>query len=175
MGKRQMHSYSQADKLSAIRLYEAGNSSIVISQKLGYAESCIRYWVSQYRAHGADGLMRPPLVHHPVFFKEAVVRDIVENLLSLQQASIKYRIGAPTAARWVQLVKSGGYEALTPIHKPPKNMGRPKTKTPESEADKQAAELRYLRAENAYLKKVRALVEKRVALESGRQPKPSKD
>jgi transposase len=92
--------------------------------------------------------MRPPSAHHPVSFKAKVVRDIVENLLSLQQTAIKYRIGVTTASRWAHLVKSGGYEALIPLDKPP-NMGRPKKKEPESEVEKQAAELRYLRAENA--------------------------
>jgi transposase len=37
------------------------------------------------------------------------------------------------------------------------------------------AELEYLRAENAYLKKLKVLVEARIARESGKEPKPSKD
>ena len=36
-------------------------------------------------------------------------------------------------------------------------------------------ELEYLRAENAYLKKLQALVEERIVRESGKEPKPSKD
>ncbi|MDR3119716.1 MAG: hypothetical protein LBU44_09965 [Mediterranea sp.] len=37
------------------------------------------------------------------------------------------------------------------------------------------AELEYLRAENAYLKKMAALVEERIIRESGKDAKPSKD
>ena len=36
-------------------------------------------------------------------------------------------------------------------------------------------ELEYLRAENAYLKKLQALVEERIVRESVKEPKPSKD
>ncbi len=36
-------------------------------------------------------------------------------------------------------------------------------------------ELEYLRAENAYLKKLQALVEGRIVRESGKESKPSKD
>ena len=47
-----------------------------------------------------------------------------------------------------------------------------KTTTPHEELLK---ELEYLRAENAYLKKLQALVEERIVRESGKEPKPSKD
>ena len=56
-------------------------------------------------------------------------------------------------------------------------MSKSKTKkvkltTPHEELLK---ELEYLRAENAYLKKLQALVEERIVRESGKEPKPSKD
>jgi transposase len=54
-------------------------------------------------------------------------------------------------------------------------MGRPKKKVPQTELEKLQEELRYLRAENAYLKKLGALVEERIARESGRLSKPSKN
>jgi transposase len=54
-------------------------------------------------------------------------------------------------------------------------MGRPKKKLPETELEKLQEELRYLRAENAYLKKLRALVQERIARESGKQSGSSKN
>jgi transposase len=57
--------------------------------------------------------------------------------------------------------------------KKPKNPIIPKLlKSTEEEL---LAELEYLRAEVAYLKKLRVLVEERIAHESGKEPKPSKD
>jgi transposase len=54
-------------------------------------------------------------------------------------------------------------------------MDRPKKKLPETELEKLQEELRYLRAENAYLKKMRALVQERIASESGKQYGSSKN
>jgi transposase len=50
-------------------------------------------------------------------------------------------------------------------------------KTTSVPADQQSLlkELEYLRAENAFLKKLKALVEERIARESGKLPKPSRD
>ena len=58
---------------------------------------------------------------------------------------------------WVRAWRQGGDEALMP-----KPKGRPKKSvepTPESEEDKLRRELRLLKAENAYLKKLRDLRE----------------
>jgi transposase len=54
-------------------------------------------------------------------------------------------------------------------------MGRPQKKELQTEQEKMEEELRYLRAENAYLKKLRALVKERIERERGKSPEPSKD
>ncbi|MBV5283526.1 MAG: hypothetical protein JZU53_13985 [Paludibacter sp.] len=54
-------------------------------------------------------------------------------------------------------------------------MGRLKKKNPETELEKLEEELRYLRTENTYIKKLRALVQERLLCESRKQPKPSKN
>jgi transposase len=53
-----------------------------------------------------------------------------------------------------------------------KSLSSSPVKTQEEELQ---AELEYLRTENAYLKKLRAFVEERIARESGKKQKPSKD
>ena len=80
--------------------------------------------------------------------------------------------------QWRKLAKTQGYDALAitrPRGRPPKNdMGRPRKKKPEEMTELELLQLRVkeLEAENALLKKVKALVEEREARlrEIGRKP-----
>ena len=111
-------------------------------------------------------------------FKLQVLRDIEENHLTLVDASLKYNVSDSQIRVWKRIAKTQGYEALAiirPRGRPPKNdMGRPKKKKPEemTELERLRYENECLRAENALLKKVTALVEAREARlkEIGRKP-----
>ena len=105
-------------------------------------------------------------------FREAVIRDIEENCLPLFEAAVKYDVSVSQIKVWRRKVREKGHSALyeeKPRGRPPKytTMGRPRKKKPE-----EMTELERLRAENALLKKVRALVEEREARlrEIGRKP-----
>lgn len=178
MKKQDRHRYSLSDKLHVIELYEQGYGSTLISAQLGFTPSKVSEWLSRYRILGIESLAARKWGKYSCEFKESVVRDILDNYLSYDQASYKHGVSSGAAYKWVGMVRSHGYEALReqkPRGRPPKPMGRPKKKPPQSEVEKPQAELEYLRAENAYLKKLRALVEERVRRESGRLPRPSKD
>jgi len=99
--------------------------------------------------------------------------DVLNNCLSFHAVALKYGISQSTAYQWVQLVKQEGFSSLKETRQgcPIKIRGRPKKKHPQTELEKLEEELRYLRAENAYLKKVRALVQGRLLRESGKQSK----
>ena len=79
---------------------------------------------------------------------------------------------------WRNIAKTQGYDALAitgPRGRPPKNdMGRPRKKKPDEMTELELLQLRVkeLEAENALLKKVKALVEAREARlkEIGRKP-----
>lgn len=178
MKKKKQRSYSLEDKLSAIQMYDLGFSSIAVSRKLGYSETRVKYWVSQYRANGVEGLKRPSFQHYPVDFKMRVVQDILENFLPFDNAAMKYSISPSAAICWTNIVKEAGYDALKKQKRqgrPRKDMGRPKKETPQTPIEKLQEELSLLKAENAYLKKLRALVEERIVRESGKLSKSSKD
>lgn len=178
MERIKRHRYSFDDKLKVIKLYEQGLSSPLISRRLGFSESNVREWLARYRVQGLAGLERRSWGHYTPAVKAQVVHDILDNFLSYDGASHKHGVSSSAASTWTRLVMESGYESLKeqkPRGRPPKAMGRPKKKAPQTEVEKLQAELEYLRAENAYLKKLRALVEERVARESGRSPKPSKN
>jgi transposase len=179
MGDKKVRHYTLEEKMCAIRMYESGSSSIAVSRELGYSESKIRYWINQYRENGVEGLQRrPSFLHYSADFKKAVVDDILENLLSFDRAAIKYGISPASASHWIHIVAAGGYNGLNQLKKQGrqrKNMGRPKKEVPQSDIKKLQDEIVHLKAENAYLKKLRALVEQRIARESGKSSKPSKN
>ncbi len=170
--------YDVAKKLDAINLYDRGYGCVNIGKALGVNESRVAEWLARYRAEGLSGLERRSTCSLCVASKGMIVREVLEESLSLEQAALRYGVSRSAVRCWVIKVRAGGYESLAEVKKrgrPPTAMGRPKKKEPQTELEKLQDELRYLRAENAYLKKLRALVEERIARESGRLPEPSKD
>lgn len=173
--KNQKHSYS--DKLKVVELYNKGYGSTIISKEFQISKTVVKSWLSIYRSKGLMGLEKQSKKILSIEFKKLVVCDVLNNCLSFPAAALKYGISQSTAYQWVQLVKQEGFSSLKETRQgcPIKIMGRPKKKHPETELEKLEEELRYLRAENAYLKKVRALVQERLLRESGKQSKPSKN
>jgi transposase len=112
--------------------------------------------------------------------KTEIVLKVIKNGLSLHQASIDYRITRSVIREWVRRATSGGIEALSIDargHPPKRFMDKQakKNSKPLSREQELLIENERLRAENAYLKKLRALVEIRILRESRNAHKPSKD
>lgn len=91
---------------------------------------------------------------------------------------MKYDVSSSQISEWKRIARVHGYDALSiirPKGRPPKNdMGRPRKKEPDEMTELELLQLRVkgLEAENALLKKVKALVEAREARlrEIGRKP-----
>ncbi len=100
-------------------------------------------------------------------FKEKVVKDIEENGLSLRNAAKKYGISKHSVVQqWYNLYKREGAAVfyLTPQEKAAKKPRKPKP--PVKDHKDLLAENEYLRMENAYLKKLKALIQERDSKES---------
>lgn len=100
-------------------------------------------------------------------FKEKVVKDIEENGLSLRNAAKKYGISKHSVVQqWYNLYKRQGATVfyLTPQEKADKKLRKPKP--PAKDHKDLLAENEYLRMENAYLKKLRALILERDSKEN---------
>lgn len=141
--------------------------------------STVRQWLENYRQHGVMGL-RKKYTHRSAAFKLAVLERMWRDGLSHRQTAALFDIRERHAiGRWERQYHSGGLIALEPKRKGRRPMTR-KPPSPPPPPDEERShkelleELAYLRAENAYLKKLDALIrEKRVATQ-GRKPKPSK-
>lgn len=175
--KRTNQKHSFSEKCKVVELCQQGYGFKRISKLLGIKAPVVQTWLRIYRGKGVLSLEKKATKPLGIELKEQVVRDVLNNCLSFPAVSLKHGISQSAAYQWVQLVKESGFSSLkeTRQGRSPKDMGIPKKKQPETELEKLEEELRYLRAENAYLKKVRALVQERLLRESGKQPKPSKN
>ena len=99
-------------------------------------------------------------------FKQMVVETMRKEHLSYREAAREFNVNSDTRiASWERIYLEEGPEGLYIERRGRKSTGRPKKLKPEVEEDL-IAEVQRLRAENAYLKKLRALV-----LEEERQSK----
>lgn len=106
---------------------------------------------------------------HSHAFRIAVVHTALAEELSMREAAAQFNISTKSVVRhWVNVYKDAGEKGLLSI-KPgrSKDMTKPKKTPPLTDAaleklspEELRAELRYMRAENACLKKLKALVQR---------------
>ena len=174
--KRKKHGY--AERLKYMHMLENGYSAKYIHKHYGINESLLSQLWTKYQYEGSSGLLKKKNIKADYAFKVKVVRDIEENHLTLAEASLKHNVSHDRIRVWRNIARTQGYDALAvtrPRGRPPKNnMGRPRKKKPEEMTELELLQLRVkeLEAENALLKKVKALVEAREARlkEIGRKP-----
>ena len=174
--KYKKHVY--AERLKYMHMLENGFSVNYIETHFGINHKLLGYLWSRYQSEGLSGLLKKKNVKADYAFKVKILRDIEENHLTLVDASLKYNVSSSRIQVWRRIARTQGYDALAitrPRGRPPKNdMGRPRKKKPEEMTELELLQLRVkkLEAENALLKKVKALVEEREARlrEIGRKP-----
>lgn len=167
--------YDDTTKRKAIELYEQGYGSTTIAHQLDVTNSEVNHWVVRYRHLGDKWLEKQRNTKATPWFREDLVRQVIEKCLSCEQVALENGVSLSAVKSWVQKVKINGYDSLYHIKsqgRPSKAMGRPKKKVPQSELEVLQERVKYLEAENALLKKVKALVEARDARlkEIGRKP-----
>jgi transposase len=141
-------------------------------------EGMILEWVSKYDLYGECGLQKQPNIRATPELKEKVVRLVIEKSVPLPQVVLQYGVSKSALESWVRLVRANDDNALYQQKKrrrPSTSMGRLKKQEPETELEILQIENARLRAENALLKKVKALVEEREARERLIGRKPSKN
>ena len=164
-----MAKYDEHFKLSIVQEYLNGRIGYqTLSNQYGLAKTVVRRWVLQFQAHGT-GAFKKKFSHYSPEYKLSVLQFMWQNELSYGQAGIHFDIRNPgILSQWEQDYRTGGITALKS-----QKRGRPVAMTtspakPDLPANDQphtqAAlldELAYLRMENAYLKKLHALVQAR--------------
>lgn len=162
-------------KLSIAKRYM--NESIsyrFLASQVNVDNSMIRYWVMLYRHHGDDAF-NFPYTSYSSSFKLKVIKFINETGYSVREVSAIFHIPDPSMVRrWKKKWEIAGEKALKSKRKGSSAMSSSNKKesssTNNNNQSKKAMEkeLEYLRMENAYLKKLQALVQEQ------KSPKKSK-
>jgi len=148
-----------------------------VALSLGTDHKQIRRWLALYEHHGLEGL-RKRNGSYTGDFKLSVVRYMYENHLSLFETAVKFGIpNDSTVLQWNRIYLN---EGPTGLFRDNRGKMKRKDKTLKSsglhcEEIELRKELEFLRAENAFLKKVKVLVRKRIARERVSEQKPSKN
>ena len=184
MDKRIKYSFNQ--KLSAVRSITAGRESCLsAARKIGSKENTVQRWLRLYKEHGSPGL-KIRKGSYDGQFKLRVVRYMLKNKLSLIRTATFFAIPQDhVVGRWLKIYQCWGAAGLLK-----ETRGRKKSlMTPKSSRKKKARsgtdpateklaalqkEVEYLRAENAFLKKLDALIQQeKIAKAQSERQKPS--
>ena len=146
----------------AVELFRSGHGCDVASRSLSVPRDTVKKWLQIYRAFGSEVLlsMDGKQARYTYEQKIAAASAVVERGMAKPDAMREFGIMSRAPLdRWCRLYREGGAEALRP--KPrgrPRGSGsEPRELTREQELEERC---RRLEAEVAYLKKLRALVER---------------
>jgi transposase len=161
--------YTDKQRLDAVKAYERGSQSIeAAAMSQGVSPWALTKWIASYRAHGSSGIANRAPRRYSAEFKLEVLRRIEKEGLSFRQASALFDVRRVThISEWTRTYAKYGAAALEPYWSA---VGTRISKTLRQQADaampnddKLTREqllraLQLARMENAYLKKVDALV-----------------
>lgn len=158
-------------KLAVVEHYLGGTEGYkAVATCHGIAYSLVKRWVKFFGYHGMSGLTKKIAPPYTPDFKLSVLRYMWENRLSYAETAAKFDIRAQSCLGvWESGFLKSGIDSLIP---PPqcthKTMSEPTTDTPPPTTppsddarprQELIAELKHLRMEVAYLKKLKALVQ----------------
>ena len=162
-----MAKYSNEFKLEVVKYYNEQHCGYrCVANKFNIPSmTTVKKWVKKYSEHGEKGLLKNLKSSYSGEFKQNVVEYMHTNHLSAQETAIHFNLGSvDQATKWERIYYEEGPQALYKERRGRnKNMSskpRKKKLSKENEEDL-IEEVQRLRMENAYLKKLQALVQER--------------
>ena len=146
----------------AVELFDAGVGCKPAAEALSVPRETVREWQWVYRAFGSEALLSMGGKQSRYTFEQrvAAASAVVDGGMAKADAMAEFGIRSKSPLeRWCRLYREGGAEALRPGPKgrPRGSRSKPRARTREQELEERC---RRLEAEVAYLKKLRALVER---------------
>lgn len=169
-----MAKYSNEFKLEVVKYCLEGHHGYEFAAKYFSIPSAtpVKKWCKKYELFGVAGLLRNKSISYSGEFKQNVIEYMHTNHLSYQETAIKFNLSNDSVvSRWERIYYEEGPQALYQEKRGrKKNMSsKPRKKKLSKEVEEDLIEeVQRLRMENAYLKKLQALVQERT------KPKQSK-
>ena len=167
-----MSKYDLDLKKQVVEFYLNNNYGYRLTAKhFGLCKSTVRKWIRNYLENGAYGLISNEKASYDGNYKLNVLEYMYKNNLSAEKtANIFNLAGADRVIKWEQIYNNEGLEGLQKHNRGrPKTMNKEKNKKSKNDNNKNKdleKEIEILRAENAYLKKLNALVQERIKREN---------
>lgn len=169
-----MSKYSNELKLEVVKYYiEEHHSYSECCKKFNIAHiSSIQKWVRKYQENGPIGLMKQLKSSYDGNFKQNVVEYMHDNHLSANQTACIFNLGDHNVVlKWERIYYEEGPQALyVESRGRSRKMNSKKIsknkKDNINEKEDLLEEVQRLRMENEYLKKLNALVQKRIKQEN---------
>ncbi|SFC43207.1 Transposase and inactivated derivatives [Bacillus sp. 491mf] len=161
-----MQKFSESEKLAAVQRYVDGNESCkAIANALGMDKSDLLLFIKRYEYHGVKAFIKN-YTTYSMQYKLDVLNYMSEHRTSIRETTAIFNLSTTKMIRtWKKQFESGGIEALEPKEKGHPSMNKETNKQTkkllpaEGSIEALQVELERLRMENAYLKKLNALVQ----------------
>jgi len=161
--------FSKEQKIDAVKRYLNGNESYkIIAKAIGVAKSKLIYWVKIYQYHGEEAFDKR-YTNYPIQYKLDVINYMNEHGTSIFETAAIFNLPSDsTLQQWQYLFETQGLDALYSKKKGRPSMNKETKKSIPVEGSNEAllAENERLRMENAYLKKLQALIQEKEKLQN---------
>lgn len=156
--------YDLKFKQAVIAYYAQGHSSLSTAKHFAISDKDVSKWLAQFNLGGIDAIK--PKQNKTIYtakFKYNVLTTMQDERLSLSDTALRFGISSPSLISvWRKIYQTDGMLGLEPKSKGRVSVSKHKYIVDKPDHEKTTAELQrellYLRAENAYLKKLDALL-----------------
>ena len=163
-----MSKLKREDKIEIYERRKNGETISSLAKDFDVQESNIKYLIALIEKHGYDILRKDKNRVYSKDFKLQIINRILISHESVNSVAIDIGLLAPTILHnWLSKFKENGYNVIEKKRgRKPESMTKPKKKNDKALSEKDKIkqledEILYLKAENEYLKKLRALVQER--------------
>ena len=155
-------SLTEGQRGAVVALFEQGWRYHATATHFGLSPWAVRDLYRRWSLHGRRALVaKPTKTSYPFAFKLDVVRKVVDDGVTCEQLAREHGLSSGKLVQnWVRAYRRHGEDGLKPAPKgrPPNHSGGSPPGDGLSDLERLEQENLRLRAENAYLKKLRALI-----------------